>query len=183
MKRCFLAVKFQETEQYVDLINQISKNLDVSLKITNTDNYHFTLHFFGDIDETQESKLIQHFNQFTFSSFPLLIGNTMSFPKDRLNRTRVLGVEPTKGREDLIALQSAIAKELAELGFQLDKRTYSPHLTISRIKSGKDIRDLTQAWINSDLQEEELNVDHFSLYQSTLTSAGSIYQILADFKF
>lgn len=183
MKRCFLAVKFQETEQYVDQINLISKNLNVRLKITKSENYHFTLHFFGDIDETQEETLIQHFEEFTFSPFTLVIGRTMSFPNNRLNKTRVLGVQPTKGRMELIELQSKIAKELSTLGFKPDNRSYSPHLTISRIKSGEDIYSLTKTWLDSELYEEKILIDHFSLYQSTLTKTGSIYQILSDFKF
>jgi 2'-5' RNA ligase len=74
--------------------------------------------------------------------------------------------------EALLALQDALARGTGRLGFSLDVRPWSPHLTLAR-----DARRGPPAEIASG---PDWNVDSFALIASDLAADGPRYRILHE---
>jgi RNA 2',3'-cyclic 3'-phosphodiesterase len=72
----------------------------------------------------------------------------------------------------------------AALGIEREKRPYSPHLTLARIKEAGDLQPLRKAVAGLEsLEFGDFEAGSFFLYQSTLRPTGSVYTKLAEFPF
>ncbi|MFQ5444705.1 MAG: RNA 2',3'-cyclic phosphodiesterase, partial [Nitrospinales bacterium] len=103
-------------------------------------------------------------------------------PNIKQPRVLWIGVEET--HQQLILLKSNIDKGLEPLGFEIDRKKFSPHLTLGRIKSAKGksrLREMIQSFEKMDA--EAIKVSSVKLMQSQLTPRGSIYTVLQAFKF
>ena len=70
----------------------------------------------------------------------------------------------------------------ATLGISREKRAFSPHLTLARIKQPAELEPLRQAISAlSTLEFGVFGAGSFFLYRSTLAPAGSVYTKLAEF--
>lgn len=181
--RSFLAIKIPEFHKDVnELIRSISENMEVKLKIIDPKLYHFTLHFFGNIYDSEIEKVISLMDEVELTPFELSIEGTGSFPKNKMNKTRVLYLDVKDGYEEIIQLSSQIRSSLDKTGFKVENRPYSPHLTVSRIRYGKNLSHLAKQWRELELGELiKYKVESFELMQSTLTPQGPIYNVLKKF--
>jgi len=69
----------------------------------------------------------------------------------------------------------------AALGIASEKRAYSPHLTLARIKERLDLRPLHGRISEEDLNFGQFQARSFFLYHSQLKRTGSVYTKLAEF--
>jgi 2'-5' RNA ligase len=87
----------------------------------------------------------------------------------------------------LTALQKNIAKQMGEIGFPKEKRKFTPHLTLARIKperGGKRAKlERLKRKIESspEIEMEPFRIDAVRLIESQLTPMGSIYTVLKEF--
>ena len=80
-------------------------------------------------------------------------------------------------------IERKIDEQLSKIGFKKEKRGFSPHLTIARVKSakGKDgILHVIEKY--RDVQFVDIRVDSIKLKKSDLTPKGPIYTTLIDVK-
>jgi len=100
------------------------------------------------------------------------------FPNTRAPRNFWAGIEAPGLRE----LAAATDKATASLGAAREKRPFSPHLTLARIKPPAELGGLHQA-ISSLTSTDfgEFSAASFFLYLSTLRPTGSVYTKLAEF--
>lgn len=105
------------------------------------------------------------------------------FPNARSARNFWCGVE-APGIEALAADTDAA---LAKLGLEPEKRAYSPHLTLARIKERIGLDPLHRAIeaekARTGLEFGQFEARAFYLYRSQLRQSGSIYTKLAEFPF
>jgi 2'-5' RNA ligase len=105
------------------------------------------------------------------------------FPNPHAPRNFWCGIEAP----GLAELAADIDLAAAALGIAREKRAFSPHLTLARIKvaqSGErvELHSLHQAIAAlPSLEFGAFSADSFFLYQSTLRPAGSVYTKLAEF--
>jgi RNA 2',3'-cyclic 3'-phosphodiesterase len=69
----------------------------------------------------------------------------------------------------------------AALGIASEKRDYSPHLTLARIKERLDLRPLHRRISEEALDFGSYQAHSFFLYRSQLKPTGSVYTKLAEF--
>jgi 2'-5' RNA ligase len=84
----------------------------------------------------------------------------------------------------LIKLREKIEEGMAELGFASEKRGYSPHLTIGRIKYLRQTDHLSK--IIADYKSkvfQEIKVTELIYYESKLRPSGSVYIPIQKFTF
>jgi 2'-5' RNA ligase len=76
-----------------------------------------------------------------------------------------------------------IDEQVSKFGFEREKRKFSAHLTIARIKSAKNKEKLQQI-VEKYRQGEfgNMNVESIKLKKSDLTPKGPIYTTLKDVK-
>jgi 2'-5' RNA ligase len=101
------------------------------------------------------------------------------YPNPHSPRIFWCGIE-APGLEALAADTDAAT---AALGIPAEKRTYSPHLTLARIKEQQvDLQPLRKAIAAMEsLDFGGFEARSFFLYQSTLRPTGSVYTKLAEF--
>lgn len=163
---------------------------DVQLKITqpgvrfvNPSIIHLTLKFLGEIAPEKIQQLERALTQAAsrFLPFEISFMGFGVFPK--LSRPRVIwiGVKKQGNEDHLKALAAAVDRSLQSIGFPAEKRPFSSHLTIGRVKfadSGlrKQLQNLTQELAMTKLGE--MVVEEVRLKESTLTPKGPIYETL-----
>lgn len=131
---------------------------------------HLTLVFLGEIAD--ESAVILALDDLEASAFQLALTGIACFGGQR---PHVIYAKPSP-QPMLAALQSAIAARLTANGIDYDAKPFHPHITVGRVKSCplERIQPLLDQHATTDFGHWQ--VDHFSLFASTLNPEGAIHQ-------
>lgn len=165
-------------------ISQI-RGLDMGVKWVEEHNLHITLRFLGEEPITKVEKmknsLVKAIPALRLSPFKLSLKGIGVFPD--WNRPRVIwvGLEG-EGLSKLRLLRDTIEAEARRLDFVKDDKSFSPHITLGRAKTGRISSEL-KAYLEgrSDLSFGEFLVRDLILMRSQLFPSGPIYTPLATF--
>ncbi len=180
--RSFIAIEIDSLnkQKITNIISQLKKS-DAIVKWAKENQMHLTLKFLGDIKESDVEKISANLKSIAdnFNTFSIKFSKIGGFPNMQKPRVIWLGID--KGSEYLKLLNNKIEDNLEKLGFAKEKREYSAHLTLGRIKSLKNIQNLTKIIneINLDLNDE-VKIEKIILFQSALTPKGAIYTPLSE---
>jgi 2'-5' RNA ligase len=174
--RTFIAVELTEElkRKIEELQNPLRKiNLDVSW--VKPANVHATLKFLGEVPEDKIEKVFEGTKNALggMRGFRLSLKDLGCFP--HLKRPRVIWVGVEKGKEELSLMAKKIEEEMERIGFPKEYRDFSPHLTIGRIKSPKNIERLTELIKNTNFQSQEIEIKEVVVMKSELHPLGAIY--------
>jgi 2'-5' RNA ligase len=152
-------------------------NADVSW--TNCENIHLTLKFLGEIDKQQFCEIEKVCSEVaaSCSSFALNINSAGVFPNVR--HPRVLWVGLDGQTEILEQLQETLDRRLVSIGFDPEEKDFCPHLTLGRVKSSKNVRELVASAEVYTLPTLSFAVQEIVLMKSDLHPAGAQYTELA----
>jgi RNA 2',3'-cyclic 3'-phosphodiesterase len=146
---------------------------------TRVGNWHMTLQFLGQVELQAVGPIQEGLSGIRFPPFVFQAGGSGFFPSGR--RPRVLWVGLRNGGAQCIELAGAIVSVLEPLGFVPDRKTFSPHLTVARIR--EDLRDPWDA-LRRDLdglQLPELVMERFVLWSSELSPHGPTYRSTGEY--
>lgn len=180
--RAFLAVDIDDDlKPKINRVMKDFKAIDTKIKYVELSNLHLTLKFFGDID-TNGLKLLE--KSITnvladFKPFTVRISGCGAFPNKNLIKVIWIGLD---GDAILKDIHDRLDEEFAKIGIEKDRK-FSTHLTIGRMKTGKN-KNLVKSAIEEfeDIEIGEMEVKSISLKKSTLTPAGPIYEDLTVFE-
>ncbi len=179
--RCFMAVECGGDELAAKFteVRRVLEATRADIRFVETENIHLTLKFLGEIGQSLVEQVSQVVEGTSFQPFTARIERVGVFPN--LRRPRVVWAGITEGASRLEEIWSEIDGELSKLGFERERRRFSPHITIGRVRSGRN-RDKLVHEISSlsDYVFGELHVDRVSLKKSVLTPRGPIYSTLAE---
>jgi len=181
-KRCFFAVKLPKIDQYRQKLVEINSQHDVRMSITRNDQYHLTLQFYSDLAESEVNKVIDELEHIPVEPFSLSLVGTGVIPANKPKKTRVLYVDTQLGTTNLQHLVNILRTKLRQLGLEVESRTYLPHLTVARIKHGRDREQVHESWMRSTFDALEVKIDRIYLIESQLTPEGPIYTDLGEFE-
>jgi len=138
--------------------------------------YHVTLKFFGDLDESRlnEIKPIIEEAVGVVSPFEMRISGFGAFPN--LKKPRVLYVDLSRN-EDFLIFQRGLDEEFETVGFAKEKRNFSSHITIGRIKRNSRCRDSLEKPDTISFSISEL-----AIMRSMLQKTGSIYTPISIYR-
>jgi 2'-5' RNA ligase len=142
-------------------------------------NLHITLWFVGEVVDDRRAAITEAIRSpFDVAPFRLDLRGAGGFPPS--GAPRVLWIGTTTGTEPMRELYRRIEKRLVPLGFAAERRPYTPHLTIARVKdpgraSGRDIR---QAMAAVPAVCGETAVRAVTLFRSRLSPRGATYEPL-----
>jgi 2'-5' RNA ligase len=144
------------------------------LKPVSPDHVHVTLKFLGETEESAVPQLEAVMRNAVLGKEPFtvrLVGVGV-FPNPRRPRVVWAGME---GAEPLGTMAAALEEGCEPLGFRLEKRQFSPHLTLARVREGfqVDLSEFLREHQHSDFGTFE--VRSVRLKRSVLTPAGPIY--------
>jgi RNA 2',3'-cyclic 3'-phosphodiesterase len=180
-KRLFIAVNILPEERLASLISEFRTALaSERISWTNPANLHITLAFLGNTEPGKIASIKEMLDE-KFSGavpFSLTLKGTGLFGKK--NDPRVIWVRLEKST----ALEKSylfVKEGLRELDVDIEERSFSPHLTIGRIKSITD-KDALAALISRhrDQNLQSVPVDRIILYESLLLPSGPLYKPLAE---
>jgi 2'-5' RNA ligase len=132
-------------------------------KLVPQNNWHLTLAFIGNLDESQLESLKSLLKFFTWGEpFKVGIRNFGAFPK--IEEGRVLYMGCNKGTDDITRLANLLRRQLDDLGITYDEKPFIPHITIARLRSPKNLSRLLD---NGKMKQEvTFEVDQMVLYDS-----------------
>ena len=84
-----------------------------------------------------------------------------------------VGVE---GAVELGVLQKRIEDEVVKIGIESEKRGFSPHITVARLKDVSPVKIAQLEEKNREFSAGPFPVDEFFLYSSTLTREGAVHK-------
>jgi 2'-5' RNA ligase len=153
----------------------------VKVSWVKTGNIHLTLQFLGYVEEPVVPKISSALESVAarHGAFELPVRGAGAFPN--VNRPRVLWVGCRDQAGKLRALAGAVQAAMEPLGFQPERREFSAHLTLGRIKAPRPDAALTRALDSlKDNDFGTLRVEAFHLFESQLHPDGSIYTKLSS---
>jgi 2'-5' RNA ligase len=181
--RAFFAVDIDE-KQITKKLMEIQENLEVKkakINFVMPQNFHFTLEFLGDIEEDLIPKLKQAAEEIEFEPFELEIEGLGALPN--FNYIRVIYADVTTGMTKLSLLAEKIKKLCVQFNLRRDKRDFTAHLTIGRVKWINKREELVVK-IREYMNEYfgKMTVNAFKLKKSVRTPEGPIYSDLFTVK-
>jgi 2'-5' RNA ligase len=149
------------------------------LKCVEKENIHITLRFLGEIPESMTEKVADLVRTISFQSLVLSFEGVGVFPAP--SRPSVVWVGIDGDVPSLLNVFSELEKGLSSLGFDKERRPFQPHLTLCRVKSGRNRSQLIDAVKSMEGKHfGQLRVDRIRLKKSVLTRAGPVYSTLAE---
>ncbi len=137
---------------------------------------HLTLKFFGEIEDRRITKIEKSLDMAVdgISTFSLSVSGMGTFPDMR--RPRVIWIGLKEDGSNLFRLQKGVEEELKNIGFPSDDRRFTPHITLGRIRSNKNIDKLLKL-IEEEKTSElgSFKVSEVHLIKSELKPAGAEY--------
>lgn len=178
--RTFIAIEIPENirSKIADLQSELKK-IGGRVSWVKPENIHITLKFLG---QTQEDKINVIASQLKnavelMQPFEVTVGDVGAFPN--FNRPRVLWVGTNTEQQQLSILAKEVDKRMAILGFDREKRRFSGHLTLGRVKDNQDVQSLVEKLqLYKEFNAEAFVVNEILLIKSQLSPKGSIYTTL-----
>lgn len=188
MIRTFIAVELDATlKQAISGVQESLKHElhrlvpGVRLQWVRMGSIHLTLKFLGDIEESQAGGIVQALEHAgrDHSPFAVDVDGFGVFPD--LRGPRVLWIGLSGEIDRLIRLVASIDAALMPLGFSVEQKPYTPHLTLARVK--EQSRAIGKALDDSGVMREArcrgtLPVEAMVLMKSESTPSGSVYSRL-----
>jgi len=146
-----------------------------------TENMHLTLRFLGDTSPANVEMLAQMLSVEAgqHPAFEIQFRGLGVFPNTKRPRVIWIGIQAP---DELAALQRGIEAAADKLGYPPEKRSFSPHLTIGRVKQNVNSGGMQK--IRAALEDVKFGtlgaapVNAVHLFKSDLHSSGAVYTCL-----
>jgi 2'-5' RNA ligase len=180
--RSFLAFDI-ENDTVLNRLSAAQKRLvqkGADLKLIEPQNIHITVRFLGNITPTTAEKIFEEMKKTQFTPFNVQIKGLGVFPNP--NYPRIVWAGITTGADQLKTVFGQLEPRLQGLGFTPDAKGFSPHLTIARVRSGRNKQQLAEFITeNADYEFGAVNAKCLRLKKSDLTPRGPVYSTLKEF--
>ena len=178
-QRLFIAVEPPETVQE-SLFQELEplRSMWRFPKWEACEKFHITMKFLGNVPDMKREAIQTALDIIAaeMEPFPVILGGLGVFPNTR--KPRVIWIGVRSGGNSLKKLYSNIEESLVTIGFSREKRRFSAHITVGRIKHPRFL-DLPK----TPAYEHRFRARCISLIRSRLTPTGSEYTTVAEYPF
>src|SRR5215469_9497790 len=144
-------------------------------------NFHITVRFIGEWPDGRFAEIHSALARCPKPN-PFMVGifRFGFFPNPHRPRTFFAGVHADP---ELAALAKSVDEALDDAGSPSEKRAYSPHVTLARIKDENIValRERIAAMSDSDTEFGSFEATELCVYRSKTGPGGSVYSILASY--
>ena len=142
------------------------------------ENQHITLKFLGSVETSMLAGVTEACERASRAVAPthIRVVGMGAFPNARRARVIWAGIEDDDGV--LTKLAMGLDEALAPLGFDPEKRAFTPHLTLARLKAPGDVRGFID---EVSFGSAAVPVRELHLYRSHLSPKGARYEIVRTF--
>lgn len=173
--RTFIAISLPAgIKAQLKTIQEELTKIPVQLKWVKPENLHITLKFLGDIEAESLGKVKEAILETAAkqAAFSLHLGGFGFFPNPRKPRVFFISSWPEKELENI----AYSLEEKMQNSSLKERRKFTSHITLARIKDLSNTQQLKEKADSLCLKESSFQVERISLYKSTLTSQGPIYE-------
>lgn len=180
--RLFVAVNLpSEVRGRLAAVQDRLRRAQADVSWVKAENLHLTLKFLGETEEKRLERIRPALAEVAHAGTPFSVelAGTGSFG-GRVPRVVWVGVQ--EGAEPLTELARQVETSLARVGFPKEKRGFSAHLTLGRVRSPRNAEALLAAIAETQAEKfGAVEVRQFELMQSQLHPTGSTYTIVDKF--
>ena len=177
--RLFVAVNLPgEIRERLATVQDRLRDVQADVSWVRPENLHVTLKFLGETEEKRLPSIRLALAEVSraVSPFSMEVAGVGSFG-GRVPRVVWVGVR--EGAQPLVDLARQVENALARLGIPKEKREFTAHLTLGRVRSPRNAQGLLARL--QEVRGEEFGTiaaRAFELMQSELRPSGSIYTVL-----
>jgi 2'-5' RNA ligase len=185
MLRTFIAVQLiPEIKNLIADIQTGLKGLPCDVKWVNPEIAHLTLRFIGSVNSEAVDDIVLKIDNAVngHHAFDLSTTKAGAFPDKKRPRVIWLGLNDPLNSAALITKDIDLALESAGIPKE-DDRPFSPHITLGRVRSPKNVKYLTNFLDKQPVYPSiKQTVNKIILFKSTLGCNGPTYEILKEFR-
>ncbi|MCZ2327980.1 RNA 2',3'-cyclic phosphodiesterase [Bartonella sp. F02] len=169
MLRLFSAIKIpqQTTELLISLQNGLPK-----AQWINPRNFHITLSFFGNVEDSMVDELTHALSTIKCPSFSLHLNGFDVFRSENKPHSLVVRIAPCA---ELNFLHEKIRSIQNQLGLTLDPKQFTPHITLARLLDIKSEDLSSYLSFQGDFSFPSFKIDQFVLFLSEKPSSDAPY--------
>ena len=174
MQRIFIAVPVaRRLQKQINRVVAPVRSSNRDIRWVAEQNRHLTLAFLGDQPASVVDALVSSMDDAyrRESPFDAAFSLLTRFPDAKGNVLALVG----HADDRLSMLFRATCRLLAQFGLAPEFEIFKPHITVGRIIRPRLLKSRFH-----ELANIQLHVDRVTLYQSTLTTAGSVYRVLKE---
>ncbi len=169
--RLFIALNFNELKDY---FSELQKQIPKEGKFTFPKDFHLTLKFLGEVNDSKADELKKLLSQVKFKPFESEV-TKIGFFKEQFLRT----IWVTAEAKELFDLQKQIDETISSL-FKKEKK-FEPHITLARVKFVEDKNVAISKIKQIKTAEKTVKIKDFELVKSVLMPEGPVYEVLGRF--
>jgi 2'-5' RNA ligase len=180
--RSFIAFDIENTNVLENIIKmqKILAETGADLKFVEPQNIHITLRFLGNITSSMVDRIYESMCKVQFAPFIVKIQGLGAFPSQRNPKVVWAGIK--EGSIQLRGIFEQLELYLRSLGFAPDSKGFTPHLTIARVRSGRNRTMLLKCLMeNANFDFGMVKARCLRLKRSNLTPKGPIYTTLREY--
>ena len=142
-------------------------------------NIHLTLKFLGSVPAERLQDVVGAVQRSAVPAPPIPLELTVlgCFPNRRAPRVVWVGLKQLP--QELSNLQKRVERELVAIGFPAESRPFSPHFTLGRVRSGRNIGKLAAAMQAEQLEPLLFEAGEVVVMASRLHASGALYTPIA----
>ena len=177
--RLFVAIEISADirQRIIEFVTRVQPRL-ANARWVRPEGLHVTLKFLGNVADEQRAAIEGALRQVEGSHFELTLQKIGVFPNPRSPRVLWVGVESPP---ELAALAKRTDDALTTLGFEGEKRAFTPHVTLARFREGSRTLNVNSVLPESSSSFGTMTATEFHLYESKLSPRGASYSKLARF--
>ena len=182
--RTFLALPLDESiiEKLADARRSLS-SAGARVRWVAGENLHLTIKFLGDVTDEQLPEVCRVAEESArqVEPFEFSVSSVTSVPQAGAMRMVWVGIDEPTGL--LGKLHELLEQAYAEMGFEKENRSFRPHLTLGRVKGGRNVKQLRAAI--TEIEDTEFgiaSINEIIVFSSKLTPDGPIYSPMAKAK-
>jgi len=180
--RVFVALNLpSEIRDRLAVVQESLRRAQADVSWVRAENIHVTLKFLGETEEKRLGRIRPALIQVAQAGTPfsMELAGVGSFG-GRIPRVVWVGVED--GAEPLTQLAGGVEAALAGVGFAKERREFTAHLTLGRVRSPRNAEALLAALQEFHAEKfGSFTAVQFELMQSELRPTGSVYRVLDRF--
>lgn len=181
--RTFIAIELpKEIKDALAKLQEQLKSSGADVKWVQPQNIHLTLKFLGERDDKKVAAIGEIVEKVVKNKpvFKASIASIGAFPN--INSPRVIWIGLDQGDKETKEIALELEEKIAKIGIPKEDRAFSSHITIGRTRStlnrDKLIQEINKAAAGLSQQDLAFCVQKITLFESTLSPKGPIYEVL-----
>ena len=182
--RAFVAIEIpRDIRHRIHDLIEVLRRSAADVRWSRPDGLHITLKFLGEVAAPKVPEVESRLRSVRLNNgalpMPIQVQGSGYFPNERSPRVIWLGIHAGPA---LAAMASQIDEALLPCGFDKEKRPFSPHLTLGRIREPGPLNAVReQLQQRAPLEMGSFSPQEFFLYESKLAPGGSVYRKVSRF--